>query len=118
MSRLQGPVLLVASLCAIFAFNSSAVSQTSIGSLKIDTTSSTNHSAAYRSIQTRYFSTTSPNDVLLAFVALDSPNASNGNTVISASGAGLTWELVTRANGAAGDSEIWRAFAPSILSNV
>ncbi len=34
------------------------------------------------------------------------------------SGAGLAWELVQRTNAQLGDAEIWRAFAPTPLSNV
>jgi len=33
-------------------------------------------------------------------------------------GAGLTWQLVVRANVQSGNSEVWRAFAPSPLTNV
>src|SRR5205823_3186784 len=39
-------------------------------------------------------------------------------TVTGVSGAALTWTLVVRANGQSGTSEIWRAFAPSPLTNV
>ena len=33
-------------------------------------------------------------------------------------GGGLTWQLVARSNAQLGGAEIWRAFAPAILTNV
>ncbi len=85
--------------------------------LAIDTVSSADRSSANTQSSTAQFSTTAPNELLLAFISSDSSTTS-GNTVMSVSGAGLTWQLVARANGALGDAEIWRAFAPAVLSNV
>jgi len=62
------------------------------------------------------FSTTSPNELILAFISADD-DFGPGNRVTSISGAGLTWELVVRANSSRGMSEIWRAFAPTPLTN-
>ncbi|HKU24738.1 MAG TPA: hypothetical protein VJQ54_04655, partial [Candidatus Sulfotelmatobacter sp.] len=85
--------------------------------LAIDTVSSADQSSAVAQSSTTQFSTTSPNELLLAFISTDSSSTS-GNTVASVSGAGLTWQMVARANGVPGDAEIWRAFAPAVLNNV
>jgi hypothetical protein len=68
-------------------------------------------------ITTPAFSTTSGNELLLAFVATDYLSGTN-TTVTGVSGGGLTWALVRRTNVQSGTSEIWRAFAPAPLSNV
>jgi hypothetical protein len=62
------------------------------------------------------FSTTAPNELLLAFIGSDDQNA--GQTVTGITGGGLTWTLVRRTNASRGDSEVWRAFATSALTNV
>lgn len=117
MGRLQVCVLLVTAFWSLIGFDNSAVSQTSGSSLAIDRTVSGNHSSATNSVKTQSFSTANANELLLAFISTDSSPAS-GNTVTSVNGAGLTWQLVGRANGVPGDAEIWRAFAPALLSNV
>jgi RHS repeat-associated protein len=63
------------------------------------------------------FSTTTAGDVLLALVQSDGPSPSPAQTV-TVTGAGLTWALVSRANGQSGDSEIWKATAAAALSAV
>jgi hypothetical protein len=63
------------------------------------------------------FSTTKAGDVLVAFAASDGPAAQNAQTLTIA-GAGLTWTRVKRAAAAFGDSEIWTATAPGVLTNV
>jgi hypothetical protein len=63
------------------------------------------------------FSTTSSNELLLAFVATDFSSGTN-TTVTSVTGGGLTWNLVLRCNKQKGTSEIWRAFATSPLAGV
>jgi uncharacterized membrane protein len=85
--------------------------------LAIDTVSSADRSSVGTQSSTAQFSTTAPNELLLAFISSDSSSTS-GNTVTSVSGAGLAWQLVARANGVPGDAEIWRAFAPAVLNNV
>jgi hypothetical protein len=50
-------------------------------------------------------------------VATDYLSGAN-TTVKSVTGGGLTWTLVVRANGQAGTSEIWKAFAVNPLTNV
>jgi outer membrane biosynthesis protein TonB len=66
---------------------------------------------------TSAFSTTSANELLLAYVATDYLSGAN-TTVTKVTGAGLTWVLAVRTNTQGGTSEIWRAFASSPLSNV
>lgn len=68
-------------------------------------------------VKTAAFSTTGVNELLLAFISADYLGGAN-TTVTGVSGGGLTWALVVRSNGQDGDSEIWRAFAPSPLSNI
>src|SRR5262249_29499850 len=63
------------------------------------------------------FSTTSSNELLLAFISADYLGGTN-TSVTGISGAGLTWVLVRRTNVQLGSSEIWRAFAPTTLTNV
>jgi Bacterial Ig domain/Lysyl oxidase len=63
------------------------------------------------------FSTSTANELLLAFIGSDGPVASQSQSM-NVSGAGLTWTLVVRTNAQAGDAEIWAASAPSSLSNV
>jgi hypothetical protein len=53
--------------------------------------------------------------LLLAFIATDGPTNS-ATTVTGVTGAGLTWTLVRRTNTQSGTSEIWRAFAPSVVN--
>jgi hypothetical protein len=67
-------------------------------------------------VTTPALTTAMAGEVLVAFVASDGPTASNGQSV-TISGAGLAWTLVTRANAQYGDSEIWTATAPGILTN-
>jgi Bacterial Ig domain/Lysyl oxidase len=54
-------------------------------------------------------------EVLLAFVSSDGPMAAGAQRA-SVSGAGLTWRLVRRANAGFGDSEVWTATAPALLT--
>jgi len=83
--------------------------------IAIDATISRDQSTA--PITTPAFSTTSGNELLLAFVATDYISGAN-TTVTGVSGGGLTWALVRRTNVQSGTTEIWRAFAPAALSNV
>jgi hypothetical protein len=68
------------------------------------------------SISSPAFSTLSPNQLLLAFIATGAN--SSGVRVSAVTGAGLNWALVQRTNAQLGTAEIWRAFAPSPLSQV
>jgi hypothetical protein len=87
------------------------------GSLAIDAVASRDQGSASLTVTSPKFSTTSPNELLLAFVATDYVSGTN-TKVTGISGAGLTWVLVVRTNVEQGTSEIWRALATSPLSNV
>ena len=66
-------------------------------------------------LSTSAFSTPTPGDLLVAFVAYDGPT---GPQTAQVTGAGLTWTLVKRSNAQRGTSEIWSAKAAGALSNV
>ena len=66
---------------------------------------------------TAAFSTTLPNELLVAFAASDGPAAPNAQTLTIA-GAGLTWTRRARAATQFGDAEIWTAPAATVLTNV
>ena len=68
------------------------------------------------SITTPAFTTTSGNELLLAFISTDATSA--GVRVTAVTGGNLTWVLVQRENAQLGTAEIWRGFATSTLSNV
>ena len=76
----------------------------------IDAAAYGDQGTAKTSVKTSTFSTSSGNELLLAFVAADNVSGTN-TTVVSVSGGGLVWQLVKRSNGQRGTSEIWRAFA-------
>ena len=69
------------------------------------------------SVTTTAFSTAMAGEVLLAFVSADGP-ASSASQTAKVSGAGLTWTRVALSNAQYGDSEIWAATAPTVLSSV
>jgi hypothetical protein len=85
-------------------------------SITLDSNISTDGASSSSTIASPLFSTAAANELLLAFIATDYLGGSN-TTVNAVSGGALTWVLVARANGQTGTSEIWRAFAPSALSN-
>src|SRR5579883_1911514 len=86
-------------------------------SVTTDASVSVDLSAANNSITSPSFSTTTGNELLLAFIASDSMSAPM--SITSVNGGGLTWVPVARANSSGGGtSEIWRAFAVTPLSNV
>jgi fibronectin type III domain protein len=60
--------------------------------------------------------TTTANDLLVAFVAGGGPKGA-GKQTYTVSGAGLTWTRVTRSNKQSGDSEIWWARASGTLAS-
>ena len=86
------------------------------GSLGLDVMTFADRSSSSSSITSPAFSTTSGNELLLAFVSSDAKSA--GITVTGVSGGSLTWVLVRRTNIQLGTAEIWRAFAASTLSNI
>jgi hypothetical protein len=83
----------------------------------IDAQISADQPSAKNVVATGKFSTAAVNELLLAFIAADNVTAAR-TTVTNVSGAGLSWQLVVRANAQRGTAEIWRAFAPGLLSNV
>jgi hypothetical protein len=94
-----------------------AASPLAWGQIAIDASASKDQSSASKTVVTPTFSTTSGNELLLAFVSTDYLSGSN-TTVTGISGAGLTWVLVVRTNVQSGTAEIWSAFAPSALTGV
>jgi N,N-dimethylformamidase beta subunit-like, C-terminal/Domain of unknown function (DUF4082)/Fibronectin type III domain/Bacterial Ig domain len=61
-------------------------------------------------------STSTANDLVVAFVSGDGPSGS-GKQTYTVSGAGLTWTLAKRSNTRSGDSEIWWARASGTLTS-
>ena len=102
--------LFAAVLCLFFSIPMRAA-------LATDANVSKDLAVASTTAATPAFSTTSGQELLLAFISTDYLTGAN-TTVQSVSGAGLTWVLVGRANAQSGSSEIWRAFAATPLSAV
>jgi hypothetical protein len=92
-----------------------AVNFTSTAQLAIDKTASTDRSTSSTSLVSPAFTTASTNELLLAFVSSDATGA--GITVTNMTGGSLTWTMVKRTNTQLGTAEIWRAFAPAIVTN-
>ncbi|MBO0728096.1 MAG: Ig-like domain repeat protein [Acidimicrobiaceae bacterium] len=65
---------------------------------------------------TAVLSTTQANDLLVAFVASDSPY-SVGNTS-TVTGGGLTWTRIAKDNHQLGDAEVWTARATGVLTSI
>jgi hypothetical protein len=98
------------------AFLATAPSKTS-GAISMDAMAFKDQGTPSATVTTASFSTTSANELLLAFIATDYLSGAN-TTVTNFTGGGLKWVLVVRTNAQAGTCEIWRAFAASTLSNV
>lgn len=62
------------------------------------------------------FHTAMAGETLLAFVSAAGPTGA-GEQTAAVSGGDLRWKLVKRANSSSGDSEIWAATAPTILTD-
>lgn len=70
--------------------------------------------ASAATLGTSKFATNYPNEVILAFIAVNK----DVQTVSSISNtSGLTWTNVARANTQSGSVELWRAFAPTPITN-
>jgi hypothetical protein len=80
--------------------------------IEIGVTVSRNGASRSTTITSPAFSTSTGNQLLLAFVATDR----EASSVRSVSGGGLSWDLVTRAS-ERGSAEIWRAMAATPLTN-
>src|ERR1051325_2876805 len=116
MKRMHGFTLALSAFWSALFLVGTFQGQTTPSPLAIDFTSSHARSTPYKTINSKIFSTTQSNEVLLAFLSIDAPQSVT-NHVNTVTGAGLTWQLVARANAQLGDAEIWRAFAPSPLTN-
>ncbi len=64
---------------------------------------------------TRAFHTALRGETLLAFLSADGPPQPRAQAA-TVSGAGLRWKLIERANLSYGDSEIWSATAPRVMT--
>jgi len=84
--------------------------------VEIDAKTSFDQNTAKSSVTSPAFTTSTTNELILAFVSTDSVALPN-TTVLSVSGGGLNWTLVKRTNAQRGTSEIWRAFATGVVSN-
>ncbi len=91
-----------------------AVTTPSAGSLTVDKTVFVNGRNAQ---STAAFSTAASGELLVAFVAADGPATASAQKA-TVSGAGLTWTLVRRTNTQFGTSEVWKALASTVLTNV
>jgi len=85
--------------------------------LAIDKIAFKDSSTSSKTIATTAFTTSAANELLLAFVATDNSGSGTNTTVSSMAGGSLAWTMVKRTNTQRGTSEIWRAFAPTVLSN-
>jgi hypothetical protein len=109
MSRARTSLMALALLVACCSSSWAAVA--------IDVTVFRDQSPRRATLTTPNFSTAAANELVLAFVSTDYRTGAN-TTVTGVSGGGLTWVLVRRTNVQRGTAEIWRAFAPSVLTNV
>ena len=85
--------------------------------LAVDQLVTTNQTAKGTSVASTTFSTTAPNELLVAFISSDGPPAAGAQAFASVTGGGLTWQLRRRTNAQFGTSEIWQAVAPAALTN-
>jgi hypothetical protein len=106
-----------ATASASLSLSVAASSSTTLAAINTDAHISADANSPSTAVNSPAFSTAAGNELLLAFIATDA-NGSTNATVTGVNGGGLVWTLVVRANVRRGTSEIWRAFAPSMLSNV
>ena len=85
--------------------------------LAIDKTVTKDNASSSKTIVTAAFTTSAANELLLAFVAADNSGSGANTTVTGITGGSLTWTLVKRTNTQLGTAEVWRAFAPAVLTN-
>jgi len=88
--------------------------------LAIDKSVSTDRSTSSTTITSPTFTTAATNELLLAFVMADNSGSGTNTTVTAvanATGGTLTWTLVKRTNTQRGTAEVWRAFAPTVLTS-
>src|SRR5436190_3273739 len=111
-SRRYAIVILIAALGIVLGRPAGVEAQ----ALSIDATKFSDRSTAATTIAATGVTTTAANELLLAFVSAD--NISGTTTVTGVAGGGLTWQLAVRTNAQRGTAEVWRAFAPAVLTSV
>jgi hypothetical protein len=85
------------------------------GRVVTDRVVSSNNQGPFTALVSPLLSTTSANELILAFVSADGPG--NGvQSVSSVSGGGLSWSLAARANMVTGTAEVWQAYATAPLT--
>jgi hypothetical protein len=89
----------------------------SAATIAIDGFVKTHQGTASSTITSGALSTTSSNDLLVAFITSDGPDTAGGQAFSSVIGAGLNWTLRERTNSQPGTAEIWQAVATSPLTN-
>jgi hypothetical protein len=85
--------------------------------ITVDKVVSSHQSAPGASVSVAGMTTTGSNELLVAFITTDGPNAGGGVSFASVSGSGLVWQLKQRANTQPGAAEIWTAVAAAPLTN-
>jgi RHS repeat-associated protein len=83
----------------------------------VDKVVSANHTSSGTSITSPALTTTSSNELVVAFISATGSSTST-QKITKISGGGLTWTRVTRANSQPGTAEIWQAHAASPLASV
>lgn len=86
--------------------------------LRVDASVKTHESTPSTNITSGAISTTASNDLVVAFIASDGPDQSDGQSFSSVTGGGLIWTLRERTNTEAGTAEIWDAVAPNPVTNL
>jgi hypothetical protein len=92
---------------------SNAVTPSAAGPVTVDKTVFTDGSGTMTSPS---ITTSTANDLIVAFVSSDGP-AGSGQQTFTVTGAGLTWTLAKRSSSQSGDSEIWWARASGTLTS-
>ena len=109
--------MLAVALMASSAVAASPAASAASSGLAVDAQVTTHLSVAAASVTSPAFSTTQPNELLVAFIASDGPKTAGSQSISAVTGGGLTWSLRQRTNAQAGTAEIWTAPAPGVLTN-
>jgi chitodextrinase len=83
----------------------------------VDKTVTTHQTSSSTTISSPTFSTSSPGELLLAFITSDGPSGAGSQSFSKVTGGGVTWRLRRRANAQAGTAEVWAANAQTVLTN-
>jgi hypothetical protein len=89
-----------------------------VAPIAVDATVTRGQSTRSTAITSPAFSTTAPNELLLAFISGDNVDATSATRVTGITTTGLTWTFVGRTNTQRGTAEIWRAFAANPVTSV